>query len=436
VERSWIDGVKPYLERAPLAALALGVSSGFPYAMIGATLTTRLAQDGIDKKTVTAFSLAFLVYNLKFLWAWIVDGVRLPLIGALGQRVSWLIVAGALVIAAVANLALVDPRASIEATAFAAILVGIAGSTFDIVIDAYRIEILEPRQLGAGSGMSQYGWRIGSAGAGALALVVAARVGWEAAYLACAALALPAVLAGLIVGEPGRRRERAAAIGVIEAIWRPFVQFFARPGAIVVLAFILIHKIGDTLANLTFRLLFDDLKFTNDEIAFYDVGVGFWAYLIGIFIGGALYARMGMKRSVLLSLVLMMISNLSFAGLAAAGHSNLGMAGAIGFENIASGFGGVAVVAYFSALTDLRFTAAQYALISAAASVLGRIVTGTTAGGLIETMGYVNFYLLTTVIALPGVLLFWWMSASGLVDRSIGSAGVVGEGDAREGEVA
>ncbi len=432
MERSWIDGVRPYLERAPLAALALGVSSGFPYAMIGATLTTRLAQDGIDKKTVTAFSLAFLVYNLKFLWAWIVDGVRLPVIGALGQRVSWLLVTGVLVIAAVVNLALVDPVASIGATATAAILVGVAGSTFDIVIDAYRIETLEPRQLGAGSGMSQYGWRIGSAGAGALALVVAARSGWEAAYLACAALALPAMLAGLIVGEPVRRRERAAPTGVMEAIWRPFVQFFARPGAIVVLAFILIHKIGDTLANLTFRLLFDDLKFTNDEIAFYDVGIGFWAYLIGIFIGGALYARMGMKRSVLLSLVLMMISNLSFAGLAAAGHSNLGMAGAIGFENIASGFGGVAVVAYFSALTDLRFTAAQYALISAAASVLGRIVTGTTAGGLIEAMGYVNFYLLTTAIALPGVLLFWWMSRSGLVDRSIGSAGVVGEGNARE----
>ena len=440
MERSWIDGVKPYLERAPLAALALGVSSGFPYAMIGATLTTRLAQDGIDKKTVTAFSLAFLVYNLKFLWAWIVDGVRLPVIGALGQRVSWLIVAGVLVIAAVANLALVDPAASIGATATAAILVGVAGATFDIVIDAYRIEILEPRQLGAGSGMSQYGWRIGSAGAGALALVVAARVGWEAAYLACAALALPAMLAGLIVGEPERRRERpgssGASTGVVESIWRPFVQFFARPGAVVVLAFILIHKIGDTLANLTFRLLFEDLTFTNDEIAFYDVGVGFWAYLIGIFIGGALYARMGMKRSVLLSLVLMMISNLSFAGLAAVGHSNPGMAGAIGFENVASGFGGVAVVAYFSALTDLRFTAAQYALISAAASVLGRIVTGTTAGGLIEAMGYVNFYLLTTVIALPGVLLFWWMSRSGLVDRSIGSAGVVGEGDAREGVVA
>lgn len=434
--RTWRQGIRPYFERGPLAALALGISSGFPYAMIGATLTTRLAQGGIDKKTVTAFSLAFLVYNLKFLWAWVVDGVRLPLLGALGQRVSWLLVTGLLVIAAVVNLALVDPASSIAATATAAILVGAAGATFDIVIDAYRIEILEPRQLGVGSGMSQYGWRIGSAGSGALALVVAARFGWEAAYLACASLTLPAIFAGLVVGEPARRRapaQRRRMGEALEAIWRPFVQFFARPGAVMILVFILIHKVGDTLANLTFRLLFDDLGFTNDEIAFYDVALGFWAYLVGIFVGGLLYAKLGMKQSVLLSLLLMALSNLSFAALAAAGHSNIGMAGAIGFENFASGFGGVAVVAYFSALCDLRFTAAQYALISAAASVVGRLVTGTTAGALIQRFGYVDFYLLTTVIALPGVVLFWWMARSGMVDRSVGSAGIEGPGDARAG---
>lgn len=424
--RRWWDGIRPYLEKAPLAALALGISSGFPYAMIGATLTTRLAQDQITKSTITAFSLAFLVYNLKPLWAWVVDGMRLPIIGRLGQRVSWLIVAGLLVIAAVINLALIDPKADIAQAAVAAILVGFAGATFDIVIDAYRIEILEPRQLGVGSGMSQYGWRIGSAGAGAIALVVAQRSGWQAAYLACALLALPAMLAGVFVGEPKRHHEIGERRGIatlLKAIWGPFVQFFERQGAWIVLAFILIHKIGDTLANLTLRLLFDSLHFSNDEIALFDVGLGFWAYLIGIFVGGALYTWLGMKRSVLFALVLMMVSNLSFALLAAAGHSDWGMAGAIGFENFASGFGGVAVVAYFSALTDLRFTAAQYALISAAASIVGRFVTGTTAGALIETFGYVDFYLLTTLVALPGVVLFWWMARSGLVDRSIGSAG-------------
>lgn len=431
------EGVRPYTEAAPVAAFFLGISSGFPYAMIGATLTTRLAQDNITKSTVTAFALAFLVYNLKFLWAWVVDGVRLPLLGRLGQRVSWLIFSGVLVMAAVANLALQDPSANIAQTALAAILVGVAGATFDIVIDGYRIELLEPRQLGVGSGMSQYGWRIGSVAAGALALVLAARVGWEMAYLACALFALPAMLTGLVMGEPARHRDPIGKKGLAEtwtAIAGPFVEFFQRNGAWLVLLFILLHKIGDTLANLVLRLLLDDMGYTNDEIAIYDVGVGFWAYLIGIFVGGVLYAQIGMKRSVLISLILMGVSNASFAALAAAGHSNLGLAATIGFENFASGVGGVVVVAYFSALCDLRFTASQYALISAAASVVGRVLTGTTAGALVEAFGYVTFYLLTTAAALPGIILFWLMMRAGLIDQSIGDAGVVGEGDARAKE--
>ncbi len=427
----WRGAFAPYVRKGPLAALFLGMSSGFPFAMIAATLTTRLAQDGIDKKTVTAFSLAFLVYNLKLLWAWMVDGVRIPLLGKLGQRVSWLIVAGGLTIAAVANLGFADPRSDILWTAYCAILVGVAGATFDIVIDAYRIEWLEPEELGAGSGMSQYGWRIGAASAAALALLIAARAGWDWAYLACCVLALPAMLTGLLLGEPPRRTVTIAKRGVGEvarAIWGPFAEFMQRRGALVVLAFILVHKIGDTLANLTLRLLFNDLGFTNDEMALYDVGVGFWALLVGIFIGGVAFARLGLKRSVLIALVLMAISNLGFAGLAAAGHSNAGLAAAIGFENLASGFGGVVVVAYFSALCDLRFTASQYALISAAASIVGRFLTGTTAGALIEGMGYVNFYLLTTLAAVPGILIYLWMMRTGLVDEAMGSAGAAHAG--------
>jgi PAT family beta-lactamase induction signal transducer AmpG len=346
-------------------------------------------------------------------------------LGRLGQRVSWLLLTGTAVIAAVINLAMVDPAADIGATIVAALLVGLAGATFDIVIDAYRIETLKPEQLGVGSGMSQYGWRIGSAGAGALALVLADRLGWSGAYMACAAFALPAMLTGLWLGEPKRHIVTNEKRGVAE-IWAsivgPFTEFFQRHGAWLVLLFILVHKLGDTLANLTFRLLFDDLGYTNDEIAIYDVGVGFWAYLIGIFLGGIAYSRFGLKRSVMIALILMALSNLGFAGLAAAGHSNWAMAGAIGFENAASGFGGVVVVAYFSALCDLRFTGAQYALISAGASIVGRFVTGTTAGGLIETLGYVNFYLLTTLAAIPGILLFWIMARKGLVDAAMGSA--------------
>jgi PAT family beta-lactamase induction signal transducer AmpG len=420
-------GVRPYVERETLAAFFVGVSSGFPYAMLGATLTTRLAQDGIDKKSVTAFSLAFLVYNFKWLWAWAVDGVPLPFSKRLGRRVTWLIFAGLLVMAAVLNLAMVDPRASLIATAWAAILVGVAGATFDIVIDAYRIETLRPDQLGPGSGMSQYGWRIGATVASSLALLVAAGWGWHAGYAVCALLALPAMLTGLIVGEPARHHAPSKRKGLTE-VWAsiagPFGDFIRREGAWLVLLFILVHKVGDTLSQLTVRLLFADQGYSNVEIAVYDVGIGFWAFLIGIFIGGWLYARFGLKRSVLWSLWGMTLPNLGFAILAACGHSNWGLAAVMGFENLTSGIAGVTLVAYFSALCDLRFTAAQYALISAAASIVGRFLTGGSAGALIEAMGYVNFYILTAVLTLPGVALFWWMARSGLVDRSIGSAGI------------
>ncbi len=424
------EGMRPYLEAAPVAAAFLGVSSGFAFAMIGATLSTRLAQYGLRKSTVTAFALTFLAYNFKFLWAPFLDTVRLPVLGRFGQRRSWLWFIGVVVMGAVVYLGSVDPTSALPRVATAAILVGIAGATFDIVIDAYRIELLEPRQLGVGSGMNQYGWRIGAASAGAVALVVSARYGWAVAYAVCALFALPAMIVAVVMGEPARRRPPPPPTGVVEtvvAFFSPLTEFLRRPGALVVLAFVLIHKIGDTLANLTLRLLFEDLRFTNDEIAFYDVAIGFAALLAGVFVGATMYASIGMKRSVYISLVLMAVSNLSFAMLAAYGHSNVGMAGAIGFENFASGIGGVAVVAYLSALCNLRYTATQYALLSALASIAGRFLTGTTAGGLIEAMGYVNFYLLTTLVALPGVALYAYMVRSGLADVPSGTAGREGE---------
>ncbi|MEZ5464178.1 MAG: MFS transporter [Lysobacteraceae bacterium] len=413
--------IRPYLQRAPLGALLLGISSGFPYAMIGATLTTRLAQDGIDKKSVTAFSLAFLVYSFKFLWAPLVDRLRLPLLGRFGQRRSWLWLSAIATFAAVAFLGLTDPAANLGQVAMAAVAVGVAGATFDIVIDAYRIELLRPEQLGVGSGMSQYGWRIGSVSAGALALWVAASGDWTAAYLACTVFVLPAAFVGFWLGEPERHREPKPALGIqaaLAAVIDPLADFFRRRGAMLILAFVLLHKIGDTLGQLTLRLLLNDLGFSNEEIATYDVGFGFFAYLAGIFVGGILYARMGMARSVMLSLLLMGISNLSFAGLALIGHSNAGLAGAIGFENFASGIGGVVVVAYLSALCNLAFTATQFALLSAAASIVGRILTGTTAGALIESLGYVDFYLLTTVLALPGILLFAVLMKRGMISNT------------------
>lgn len=410
--------IAPFLEKGPLGALLLGLASGFPFAMIASTLTTRLAEAGIDKRAVTAFALTFLLYNLKFLWAPLVDRIRLPLLGRLvGQRRAWLVTIAAAVMVAVAVLGAADPVANLPMVVAAALAVAFLGATFDIVIDAYRIETLRPDQLGAGSGMSQYGWRLGSAGAGALALVVAERMGWPAAYAAATVFALPALAAALLLGEPAARTAalapapaaRSIADRVRATFLAPIADFVLRPNGWIVLLFILLHKVGDTLANLSLRLLLNDLGFTKDEVAAYDVGFGLVATLAGIFAGGILFARLGMMRAVLASLLLMAVSNLSFAGLALVGHSNLVMAAAVGFENFASGIGGVAVVAYLSWLCNLRFTATQYALLSALASILGRFLSGTTAGALIEALGFVNFYLFTTLLAAPGVLLFLWL---------------------------
>src|SRR4030095_2528477 len=235
-------------------------------------LTTRLAQFGIRKSAVTLFALTFLAYNFKFLWAPLVDNVRIPLLGRFGQRRSWLWLTGVFVMASIGFLGSVDPQQALSTVAIAAIVVGFAGATYDIIIDAYRIELLEPRQLGVGSGMNQYGWRIGAATAGALALVVAARYGWAPAYTACALFALPAMLVGVFMGEPERHREPAVSRGVMQAIVTYFsslAEFLKREGALVVLLFVLIHKIGDTLANLTLRLLFQELGLRHQQVGVY-----------------------------------------------------------------------------------------------------------------------------------------------------------------------
>jgi MFS transporter, PAT family, beta-lactamase induction signal transducer AmpG len=534
--RSFMDSVRPYLKKGPLTALGLGISSGFPFTLIAATLTQRLSESGIERKTISAFALILLVYSIKWAWAPIVDRVKIPLLSMFGQRLSWLVVTAAGVAFGVWLLGNADPKAGVQSVLLAALVLALAGATFDIVIDAMRIEHLKPEELGIGSGMSQYGWRLGAFFAGSIALAVAAKSGWSWGYWACAPLVLPAVLVSFWAGEPEERQKRTwpqrmdrddywkflisipvvlylstlidgllganilfriAIIGFLYpivdlsvrrahdigwsgqtawllglpvvtavvgnwylflggcfmalayvaalAIFRgesgsnrfgdapdvlekknvvgPMVDFFKRKGAWLVFLFVLVHKIGDTMANLMIRDLLVTLEFSKEEILWGDVVIGFWALLAGIFVGGILYAKLGLKRSVLVSLILMGISNFSFAGLAVLGKSLPMLAFTIGFENFASGVGGVAVVAFLSAVCNLRFTATQFAMLSAAAAILGRFLTGTLAGRLIDSMGYTDFYLLTTALAVPGILIFWWMMKSGMVDSAMGTAG-------------
>jgi PAT family beta-lactamase induction signal transducer AmpG len=419
--RSLLAAIKPYFEAGPLGALALGMASGTPYAMIASTLTTRLAESGIDKKSVTAFGLALLVYSFKPLWAPIIDRVRLPVLaGLVGQRRAWLIMCVAMASAAIAWLGLADPTADLALFAVAAVAVGFAGATLDIVIDAIRIEWLRTDQMGAGSGMTQYGWRMGSYLAGAGALLIADQAeSWALAYLAAILLFLPALIAAAILGEPSRppapQSGKGFGAAIKDSIIAPLADFLRRQGAWLVLLFVLVHKIGDTVCQLSIRLFYNDMGFTKAEVAFYDVSLGLFGYLGGVFLGGIIYKRVGLAASVFLSLLLMGVSNAAYAGLAIIGHDVWALAAVQGFENLASGIGGVTVGAWLALLCDRRFTATQFALLSSAAAILGRAFSSGTAGALIESLGYVNFYWLTTALALPGVLIFMWLWRAGLV---------------------
>ncbi len=535
VERGFLPAVKPYIQRAPLAAFFLGISSGLPFTLLAATLTQRLSEGGIERKTISAFALVLLIYSIKWAWAPIVDRIKLPFASTFGQRRTWLVLCALATIGGIVLLANANPADGVQKVLLSALVLGFAGATYDIVIDAYRIELLEPQQLGVGSGMSQYGWRIGAFLAGTIALWGAATVDWRFGYIACAPLALSAVLVSFFAGEPTQTKAREwpqradeksflkfvvsvplilaaawaldnllgsnilfriATFGLIYPVFDltvrrlhdlglsgflamvllvpslvtfsgsfnificagaltlaliaylalkrgnldansygespatlekrnvmgPMVEFFRREGAWLIFIFVLVHKIGDTMANLMVRDLFVTKGFSKEEILFADVWVGFFALMIGIFVGGIIYARFGMKKAVLVSLLLMGISNLSFAVLASIDRSVPMMAFTMGFESFASGVGGVAIVAFLSAVCNLQFTATQFAMLSAAAAILGRFLTGSLAGRLIDGMGYPNFYILTTLAAVPGILLFWILSRRGLVDKALANA--------------
>jgi MFS transporter, PAT family, beta-lactamase induction signal transducer AmpG len=415
------EGLRPYFTKRALAAYAFGISSGFPFTLVASTLTQWLSEVGIARKEVFLFTFVLFMYNFKWIWSPLVDGVKIPyLTNRLGQRRSWLVVISLCLVGSIAMLATVDPTKDLRFFAICAITLAFFGATFDIIIDAFRIELLKTSEQGVGAGMSQYGWRSGALLTSNIVLgVAAATSSWSLGYACSAAMVLFGLIAGLWIGEPQAHTDAVAKPR--DGSWfkttfaDPLLDFFTRKGAPLVLLFILFHKIGDTLANLSLRNMLVELGFTKTQIQWADVNFGMLCLFIGIFVGGYLYAKAGLRKSVMISLILMAVSNLSFAVVAMAGDNIWVMAAAVGFENFASGIGGVAVVAYLSLLCNLAFTATQFALLSAAASILGRFLTGTVAAPLIDSLGFVNFYVLTTVAAVPGVLLFGLMWRYGLV---------------------
>jgi len=395
-------GVQPYFESAPLAALFLGISSGFGFAMIGATLTTRLAQHGVTRSTVTAFALTILAYNFKFLWAPLMDRFGLPW---LGRRRGWILAAQLGLLAGILALAMMEPGRMPVAVAVMALTVAFLSASHDIVFDAYRTDVLKPEERGIGAGVSVTGYRLAMLVSGAGALILSEQIGWHATYILMAGCLLVGVAATLASPEPADPGKPPKSLS--DAVLGPILQYFSKNMAVGLLLLIVLYKLGDAFAaSLTTAFLIRGVHFTPTDVGLVNKGMGLGATIVGALIGGALLNRLGLYRSLMAFGLLQACSNLSFMALAEVGRDYGLMVAAVAFENLSGGMGTTAMVALMMGLCDHRYTATQFALLSALASV-GRVFVGPPSGYLADAVGWTPFYFITFLASLPGLWALW-----------------------------
>lgn len=397
-----------YLEvfRSPRVAAVclLGFASGLPLALTGSTLQAWLTVENVDIKTIAWFSWIGIPYLLKFLWSPAMDRFALPIFG---RRRGWILIAQLGLALGIAAMAYGSPAESLWMIGAAALWVAFASASQDIVIDAYRTDLMPQAERGMGAAVSVFGYRIAMLVSGGLALIFADQIGWKATYLALAALMAATVIVTWIAPEPDAPSHTPQTLG--EAVVEPLKDFFSRPGAISLLLLVVLYKFGDALAGtLTTAFLIRGVGFTPTDVGVVNKGLGLAALLLGALAGGALLTRLPLMRAMLLFGVLQAISNLSFAWLAWTEKSYPLLVFAVGFENLASGMGTAAFVAFAMALCHKSFSATQYALLSAIAS-LGRILFGPLTGRMVEAMGWGDFFVVTFLAALPGLLLVWLM---------------------------
>ncbi|OHT20444.1 AmpG family muropeptide MFS transporter [Edaphosphingomonas haloaromaticamans] len=430
----FLAAITPYFRPRPVAALLLGISSGFPLTLLLATMAYWLSKVGVDKTTI-GFAVGLTTpYTLKFLWAPLIDRIRIPgLSNLLGQRRAWLLTIQILLFGAIWMLGASDPAHGLGLFAFWAVVTAFLSATQDIVIDAYRIEILPEAELPHGTAMNQFGYRLGNllAGAGTvwLASTEGAGVGWALAYGITAFLVIPGAIASLWAG-PGlheravdaRGSARTVGAWLRETVVDPFREFLGRRGAILILLFVLIYKLGDAMGQNMLNPMIVDLGFSDTEYIAVNKLVGFWALIVGSALGAPFIAWLGMGRALFVSGLLMMFSNLAFAWLAMIGHSPAGLAWAVGIESLTSGIGLTVFVTYLSGLSNLAYTATQFALLSSFAAV-GRTWLSTPSGYAAKALGWPGFYILTTIVAIPGLLLLWTLWKRGFVVEHVRQPG-------------
>jgi PAT family beta-lactamase induction signal transducer AmpG len=385
--------------------LLLGFASGLPLALTAGTLQAWLAAENIDIVAIGWFALVGQPYTYKFLWAPFMDRYVPPF---LGRRRGWLLVTQILLAAAIAFMGTLTPADSAWLLGAAALTVAFLSASQDIVFDALRADWLARDERGAGAAVSVLGYRIAMLISGAGALILADQwLGWQATYWLIAALMGVGMIATWFVVEPEPKGSVPKTLD--EAVVKPFAEFFTREGAIALLLLVVLYKLGDAFAgNLTTTFLLRGPGFSLTEVGAINKGFGLAATIFGALAGGALMAKMRLYRALLVFGLLQAVTNLGFMLLAASGKSYALMVTVIGLENLCGGMGTAAYVALLMALCDRRFSATQYALLSALSAV-GRVYVGPVAGYLVAGFGWELFFFFTFLIALPGLVLLVWM---------------------------
>ncbi len=382
-----------------LVALMMGFSCGLPLLLTITVLQAWMKAEGVDIALIGLMSLVGLPYTVKFLWAPFLDRYIPALFG---RRRGWLIIAQTGLLFSIIGLGASDPAKQPFVMAMAAFLVTFFSASQDIVVDAYRREDIPDAELGFASSLYINGYRIGMLLAGGGGLILADHIPFSAVYLIMAGCLLPGIITTLLAPEPTIKGRPPATLRA--AVVDPLIEYFTRPGALWVLAFILFYKVGDSMATTMTTPFYLDIGYTNTEIGTVVKLFGFWATIFGAFAGGVLTLKIGMYLSLWVFGILQALSTACFAALSYFGHSIPALAAVIGFENLTSGMGTAAFVAFMAMMTDKRFTATQYALLS---SLMGipRVIAAAPTGYAVKFAGWELFFIGCAVIAIPGLLM-------------------------------
>ncbi|PWB16841.1 MFS transporter [Comamonas sp. JNW] len=424
--RSWADTFRVYTEPASLRMLALGFSAGLPLLLVLGTLSFWLRKAGIDRSTIGYLSWVGLAYAFKWVWSPLVDRLPLPgLTRLLGRRRSWLLLAQGLVVAGLLGMAWVDPQLHLNHVVWCALAVAFGSATQDIALDAYRIESADADRQAALAATYQTGYRIAMiwAGAGVLWLVALGlqegagdyqRQAWGFAYMVMAASMLVGVVTVLLSPEPAAKPmtpARNAAQWLQEALVAPFADFIGRYGwhAVLILALIAIYRISDVVMGIMANPFYVDMGYTEAEVASVSKIFGVIMTLVGAFIGGVISMRIGVMRVLMLGAVLSAGSNLLFAWLATRGHDLAGLIAVVSADNLAGGIASAAFIAYLSSLTNVNYSATQYALFSSMMMLLPKWIAG-FSGVYVDHFGYAQFFVSTALLGLPVLVLVWLAS--------------------------